>query len=187
MSFRGIRFSRAFFQHDELPSRGKERPVPAEDMDMRVCAGGDKCLMKSTPVNESGQEMTQFSARRSDLNSGGCGKVLWNKTEALERLGGDEDLLRELCEMFLAESPKLLQKLREAIAEADSQEVMRAAHSLKGELGYLGAEGAVQAARELEDMGHENNLSRAAELFTLLERELASLHRGMKDPAGATS
>ena len=41
----------------------------------------------------------------------------------------------ELCQIFLEESPKLLQKLREAIADADPDAVMRAAHSIKGELG----------------------------------------------------
>ena len=47
---------------------------------------------------------------------------------------------------------ELLQKLREAIADAGPDAVMRAAHSIKGELGYLGAAQATQAARELEDM-----------------------------------
>ena len=61
---------------------------------------------------------------------------------------------------------------------------MRAAHSLKGELGYLGAAGASQAARELEDMGHEKNLSRAPAVLAVLERELAGLHLALKDPAG---
>src|SRR5436309_15220797 len=44
-------------------------------------------------------------------------KNAWGKAEALERLGGDEKLLRELCQIFLEESPKVLQKLREAITE----------------------------------------------------------------------
>jgi two-component system sensor histidine kinase/response regulator len=136
--------------------------------------------MKSMPVNESGRENIQLGVRSSDSTASGCEKVSWDKTEALERLGGDADLLSELCQIFLAESPKQLQKLREAIAEADPQAVMRAAHGLKGELGYLGAESAVQAARELEDMGHEKNLSHAADLFTVLERELARLHRELK-------
>ncbi|HEX3353096.1 MAG TPA: Hpt domain-containing protein [Terriglobales bacterium] len=112
------------------------------------------------------------------------GTNLWGKAEALRRLGGDEDLLRELCRIFLEESPKLQAKLREAIAHADPQAVMRAAHSLKGELGYLGADGPLQAARELEDMGHGNDLSRAQETFTFLEKELAGLHLVMQDFAG---
>ena len=89
-------------------------------------------------------------------------KVLWGKDEAVERLGGDEELFWELCEIFLQESPKLLQKLGKAMAESDADAVMRAAHSLKGELGYLGAVNAVQASGALEHMGHEKNLSEAA-------------------------
>lgn len=186
MSFRGTRLSRTCFHFDEWQSRGQERRLRAEDMNRCFCCR-DKCLMKSMPVNGSEREKTQLSARPSDRASSGSEKVSWDRTEALERLGGDADLLGELCQIFLAESPKLLQKLREAIAEADPQAVMRAAHSLKGELGYLGAEGAVQAARELEDMGHDKNLSHAAELFTVLERELARLHRDLKDLTGGTS
>jgi two-component system, sensor histidine kinase and response regulator len=113
------------------------------------------------------------------------GQAIWEKAEALQRLGGDEDLLRELCQIFLEESPKHLQKLREAIADADAEATMRAAHNLKGELGYLGAAGAMQAAQELEDMGHQQTLSRAAEVFTLLERELSNLHIALRNSDGA--
>ncbi len=33
----------------------------------------------------------------------------------------------------------------------------------------------------MEDMGHDKNLSRAADLFTVLERELSRLQRDLKD------
>jgi two-component system, sensor histidine kinase and response regulator len=108
-------------------------------------------------------------------------QILWDKVEALERLGGDEELLRELCQIFLNESPKLLNELRRAIGEADSLGVMRAAHGLKGELGYLGAAKATQAARELEDMGHDKNLSRAAEVFAVLDQAFTALHLALKE------
>jgi two-component system, sensor histidine kinase and response regulator len=112
------------------------------------------------------------------------GKVTWAKAQALDRMGGDEELLRELCQIFLEESPKLLQKLQQAIADRDSEAMTRVAHSLKGELGYLSAAAATQAAGELEDMGHENNLSRAVEALVVLERELAAIHLALKDTAG---
>ena len=88
--------------------------------------------------------------------------------------------LVELCQIFLAESPKLLQKLRGAIREGDSDTVMRAAHGLKGELGYLGAVKAMQAAHELENMGHARNLSGATEVFDALDREFTQLHLALK-------
>jgi two-component system sensor histidine kinase/response regulator len=142
-------------------------------------------MMKPIRFGDTEKTLSSLSSAQPVTAPSPSGKILWSRAEALERLGGDEDLLRELCEILLEESPKLLQKLREAIADADPEAVMRAAHSLKGELGYLGAPGAAQAARELEEMGHEKNLSRATELFTLLERELTGLHHALKDPAGA--
>jgi signal transduction histidine kinase/DNA-binding response OmpR family regulator len=111
--------------------------------------------------------------------------VSWNKTEALDRIGGDEELLRDLCHIFLEESPKLLQKLQQAVADGDSDGVMRAAHSLKGESSYLGAGGTSQAARQLEEMGRNRDLSHASNTLAVLEREVASLHIDLKDLAGA--
>ena len=112
---------------------------------------------------------------------------IWNRAEALERIGGDEALLRELCEIFLDESPNLLRNLRKAIEDGDADSVMRAAHSLKSEVGYLGAAGASQAAQQLEDMGAVNKLAAAPKTLVVLEREISGLHSAMKDPAGACS
>ena len=120
--------------------------------------------MKPASVNGSWSEKTPTAVPIPPCGPGGnaAGKILWGKDEAVERLGGDEELFWELCEIFLQESPKLLQKLGKAIAESDADAVMRAAHNLKGELGYLGAVEALQASRALEHMGHEKNLSEAA-------------------------
>ncbi|MGA9811659.1 MAG: Hpt domain-containing protein [Terriglobales bacterium] len=144
--------------------------------------------MKPMPAHESGQEKTQtaFPVRAPTRNGNASEKVLWGKDEAIKRLGGDEELFRELCEIFLQESPKLLQKLGEAIDKSDAEAVMRAAHSLKGELGYLGAVEALQAAQALEDMGHEKNLSEAADVCASLKMHLAALHLAMKTSARTT-
>jgi HPt (histidine-containing phosphotransfer) domain-containing protein len=62
---------------------------------------------------------------------------------------------------------------------------MRAAHSLKGESSYLGAGATSQAARQLEEMGRRQDLSRASDTFATLEREVASLHHELKGLAAA--
>ena len=144
--------------------------------------------MKPESVAGSGLEKIRAAASLPSCGRGGnaAERVLWGKDEAIERLGGDEVLFWELCEIFLQESPKLLQKLGKAIAESDPDTVMRAAHSLKGELGYLGAVEALQASAALEHMGHEKNLSAAAAVFASLEGYLADLHRVMKASAGVT-
>ncbi|HXP44532.1 MAG TPA: response regulator [Candidatus Acidoferrales bacterium] len=109
----------------------------------------------------------------------------WNKVEALDRIGGDEELLREVCEIFLEESPKLLKKLQQAVAAGDADGVVRAAHSLKGESSYLSAGGTSRAARQLEEMGHNKDLSHARDTLAVLEREVAGLHLDLKALEGA--
>jgi len=113
-----------------------------------------------------------------------CHPAPWSKSEVLDRLGEDEDLLREMCGIFLSESASLLQKLRQAVTQNDAQAIMRAAHSLKGEVSYLSAPAAIEAARRLEDIGHEQDISRAPEALALLEREMECLWRSIREFTG---
>lgn len=94
--------------------------------------------------------------------------------EVARRLtGGDDDLLRDLVEMFPAESNKQLDEVRDAIERADAELLRRAAHSLKGAAGFFGAQSLVEAAFEMETAGREANLDRARELVEMLENETA--------------
>ena len=106
--------------------------------------------------------------------------AFWNKAEALGRIEGDEELLLEMCQIFLENSPKLLRKLQQAVAAGDADAVMRTAHSLKGESSYLQASGTSNAARQLEEMGRNQNLSGAGDTLAVLERQVAGLHLDLK-------
>jgi len=119
---------RTSFADRKRKRRGKRRGRERER--------GDGQIMKPAHLAHDEKSLAQTSDAEPISGPDASGRILWNKAEALERLGGDEDLFRELCQIFLEESPKLVQKLREAISDCDPKAVMRAAHSLKGELGY---------------------------------------------------
>jgi CheY-like chemotaxis protein len=106
--------------------------------------------------------------------------AFWNKAEALKRIEGDEELLQEMCRIFLENSPKLLRMLQQAVAAGDADAVMRAAHSIKGESGYLNATGTSNAARQLEEMGRNKDLARASETLAVLERQVEGLQLDLK-------
>jgi HPt (histidine-containing phosphotransfer) domain-containing protein len=57
---------------------------------------------------------------------------------------------------------------------------MRAAHSLKGEVSYLSAPAALEAARRLEDMGHQCDIAEAPAALLVLEREMDCLCRSIR-------
>ncbi|MDE2742860.1 MAG: response regulator, partial [Gemmatimonadota bacterium] len=106
---------------------------------------------------------------------------------ALENVGGDEAMLRELAEMFFAECPKLMQQIREHIASEDGPELRRAAHTLKGSAHVFGAEEVAEAAHRLEEIGREEMFADAEEALALLEDEVARLLPALRERVAASA
>jgi two-component system, sensor histidine kinase and response regulator len=92
---------------------------------------------------------------------------------ALERVGGDFEVLREVAGLFLQESPKILAALQQALRTGDAPGLARAAHNLKGCVSTFCAQQAYEAARSLETAGRNENLSQAT-------RDLARLSSAME-------
>ena len=100
---------------------------------------------------------------------------------ALERVGGKEDMLRDLAEMFFEECPRLIQQIREHIASENGAELRRVAHTLKGSAHVFGAEGAAAAAFRLEEMGQAGVLAGAVEALALLEVQVGRLVPALRE------
>ncbi|WP_028584493.1 Hpt domain-containing protein [Desulfogranum mediterraneum] len=75
----------------------------------------------------------------------------WNRDFALEQTAGDEELLAELITLFQDSAQSDFQQLQEAVTAGDSDQVIAAAHSLKGASASLGIEGIRALAMEIEE------------------------------------
>lgn len=95
--------------------------------------------------------------------------------QALDRVGGDRELYRELLDMLFQDVPEQVGKMREAIASEDAKRVEQVAHSLKGAAANLGAGPVRDRALRLEMLGREANLAGAAGVLADLEAELERL------------
>ena len=93
----------------------------------------------------------------------------------LERFEGDEELLREVVDLFLNDCPRRLADVRDAVARGDCALLQQSAHSLKGSLANFSVESAVQAAWRLEVMGRDRDVAAAAEAYAALEDEVTRL------------
>ena len=113
------------------------------------------------------------------------GGIVWKMDETLERLGGDEKLLHEVSGIFLDDVPKHMASLRRAIAEGNAEDVEGAAHTLKGELGYLGISAVSRKAREMEEFGRTSDLRIAESLYATFESELSEVLISMRRTLGA--
>ena len=106
--------------------------------------------------------------------------LLWDRGKALERLEGDEELLREVVGIFLEGKPKLLGEMEQALLEKSPKTLELAAHGLKGELAYLGVVEACDTARQLEEMGKKQELDNAKVLVARLRIQLSQVDGVMR-------
>jgi HPt (histidine-containing phosphotransfer) domain-containing protein len=97
----------------------------------------------------------------------------WDLKELLERLEGDQEFLRELLAMFLADYRACMHKAHRAMAEANLSELSRAAHTLKEMLRNLSMKSAAQTAAALEKSAQDAAEKGSAELLLILEGDLA--------------
>ena len=98
----------------------------------------------------------------------------------LEGVDGNRRLLRELARLFLADCPRRLAEIKEAIRRGDAGALGRAAHTLKGSVGNFAAKNAFAAAQRLEFMGSDGDLDNAGEACVTLESELVRLTEELK-------
>jgi two-component system sensor histidine kinase/response regulator len=101
--------------------------------------------------------------------------MMLNRELALERVGGDQELLQEVARLFLDDSARSIREIEAAIAASDAKRLEREAHSLKGSVSNFGAEPVVQAALALEMMGRRGDLSSAPSGFLALRERLETL------------
>jgi HPt (histidine-containing phosphotransfer) domain-containing protein len=101
--------------------------------------------------------------------------VSLNKALALERLGGDEQLLGEIAGLFLDNYPSLMAQIRDAVSRRDSSALHYAAHTLKGSVANFCAQAVFDSAYQLECMGRVGDLADAEDPLAALEQQLRSL------------
>ncbi len=104
---------------------------------------------------------------------------VFDYADFLERIDGDVDLLKEVIEIFLEDTPRLLADLFAAIRRGDAGAVERAAHTLKGATANISAKRLYalshqvqQAAKNGDAASLEPRIHQFAENFDKLTREL---------------
>jgi HPt (histidine-containing phosphotransfer) domain-containing protein len=92
---------------------------------------------------------------------------------ALERVGGDEVLLRELVVIFVDDYPRQLGLIEEAISHQDWKTAERESHGLKGAVANFSAPDAVEASRKVEFAAREGHYEELPLLMEQLREELS--------------
>jgi HPt (histidine-containing phosphotransfer) domain-containing protein len=79
--------------------------------------------------------------------------------------------LAQLIDVYLEESPALLQAMSTGVTQNDAAAMKQAAHTLKSSSASLGAMGFSQLCEQLEVIGSSDTTAGALELFAKVESE----------------
>jgi PAS domain S-box-containing protein len=164
--------------------RGSGHHIPIVAMTAHALKGDrERCLEAgmdayvSKPIQP--EELFRVIEERGPSESGaapvgaaGSRAGVLDRAAALERVGGDLQLLKELAGLFLDACPGWLAELREASERRDALGLRRAAHTLKGSAATLGARVAAETAQRLETMGQGNDLAGVEDTYQALVQEL---------------
>ena len=98
---------------------------------------------------------------------------IYDRTDALHRLDGDEELLATVAQLFIDEHGNYCVGLENALAAGDAAALRREAHSAKSMLATFSYAAGQALAFELETKAATGDLSTAPELAS---RVIAAIH-----------
>jgi CheY-like chemotaxis protein/HPt (histidine-containing phosphotransfer) domain-containing protein len=120
------------------------------------------------PARQGAEPNTALAVAPTNGHPGGA----LDRSALLDRVEGDMELLGDIIELFKEDSARQIAAIRDAIDKKQPDLLRRAAHTLKGTCGNLGAPEAAAIALELEKLAASGDLSRAHESLRSLEEHI---------------
>ena len=84
---------------------------------------------------------------------------------------GEPDVVKEVLALFVADAPRRMEAIVAAVVAHDAAALQRAAHTMKGASGTIGATALQGECRALEEFGKQQNFAAASARLEALEHE----------------
>lgn len=107
-------------------------------------------------------------------------KNIFDRDTLLERVQGDEALVKELLEMFLEDVSARLITLKQAQESGDMKTITLEAHTIKGSSGNISANDMSAAALQIEMAGKEENRQVIPSLIQKLEADFEAFRQALE-------
>ncbi len=109
------------------------------------------------------------------------GNVIDNAIFSELRETTGSEFMIELIDTFLSDAPGLIADLRKSLAENNAELFRRSAHSLKSNSSTFGALALANQARELENLGRNNQLASTEDKLAQLMDEYGQVELALKN------
>ena len=114
------------------------------------------------------------SSESDDLEPKVSSTIL-DRNSLLQRVDNDHELLLELIDLFLEDTPQRIQTMIAALEKSDAEEIERRAHSLKSAAANLSATALEEVAQKIEDFSAQSDLASVAGILGRFKREFETL------------
>jgi PAS domain S-box-containing protein len=176
----------------EQSSGGKRVPIialtanaMAQDREECLSAGMDDHLAKPFSMQTIQDMLDRWTPQASSTRPQASVPALMQPVQAdngvlergvLEQLGalrinGRPELLVRAISLYLVESPKLVQRMKQAASADDAPEIARCAHSLKSASANVGASALSRYCGDIEGSARRADIEEARRLFAKIEAE----------------
>jgi HPt (histidine-containing phosphotransfer) domain-containing protein len=134
------------------------KPVSLESL-RQVLNRLEELAKKKSGSNGGQHDVSQPSLAVSPLDA----QILAGLRDLQEE--GEPDFLTELIDIYLADSLKLVEEIKQGVVVSDASRIRNAAHTLKGSSGNLGASAFSKLCYEMEMYAKNGNLVEARKLL----------------------
>jgi HPt (histidine-containing phosphotransfer) domain-containing protein len=124
--------------------------------------------------------MNESAGANEQPENGGSAMVDFDAT--MQRLGNDRELLGEFIEIFLDDSPVMLEKFAAGLEVSDAKKIRESVHAIKGLASNFGAEPFCKLAQQIENAAAAGDVETCQQqmptflaLFESLKAELVNL------------
>ncbi len=149
------------------------KPVKPKDLSDAISRQLSGCKLPDAQSEEEGNEAEPLNSIVFDANS------------LMEKISGDKEFFEELVNLFIEDTPKQLESIKNAHEAKDIVNIQRIAHTVKGSSGNFGASRLQNAASLLEHAAKTGDFSKIKSLigaveveFNILEREIDKIRSG---------
>jgi PAS domain S-box-containing protein len=151
-----------------------------EDREACFAAGMNEYVAKPIREHELAAALKRASSRRNH-DRGSTERGLGLEAAALQNLrelGGGEFLV-EVIDVFLADTPALIESLRSSLERRDTDELRRAAHTLKSNASTLGAATLADLCRGVEHRAKDGRLDGVSQDLAQIEQEYGTVQEAL--------
>ena len=133
------------------------------------------CLQTVEGISQRATQSETTTKEASSHDGSGDGRRALDAKALLEWFSGNRKLLRSIVKTFRDDCPRMMARIRSALAANDANLLADGAHALKGSVGNFGPTAALDTTREMEKIARQGKLDGAWELYATLEDEIALL------------